>query len=135
MKAMRTCRQITRRKHRDRSQEGRYILGTVVIYLFLIAAFDLDFEDHGFHHFFFLGIVGRAPSIVGVIGVAAVKAPALLFRLFKTRRAGGPVCLGSSFGDAICGNLREKHERRPNTRANRLLTLQRRPGNSAGVQL
>jgi len=76
----------------------------------MAEAFDLDFEDHGFHHFF-LGTTGGGSSIVGVMGVVATTVPALLLRLLKTRRGGRPVSLGCSFGGALCGNLRKEHER------------------------
>jgi hypothetical protein len=76
-----------------------------------VAAFDFDFEDHGFHHFFFfLETTGREVCVVGVIGVVAAIVPALLLRLLRTRR-GRPIPLGSSFGGAFCGNLRNPYER------------------------
>ena len=85
------------------------------------AAFDFDFEDHNFHHFFFfLGIAGERSSVVGVKGVVAVTVPALFRRLLRTRRGGGPAyasqgssfggafggALGEALGDALGGNLR-----------------------------
>ena len=98
-------------------------------HFFFKATFDFDFEDHGFHHFFFLGVANSKSSAVGVIGVMAAIVPALFRRLLRTRRGGGPSSLGSSAGVTYRGNLREECEQCTSMNRSQLLTLQRRPGN------
>lgn len=64
--------------------------------------------DHGFHHFF-LGTTGKGACVAGVMGVVVATVPALLLRLLRTRRGGGPISLGCSLGGDFCGNLRNEH--------------------------